>query len=477
MIRSFLPKNDMDTERTYSQRCTTAKYRSYVGTIVNDYAARLFDASIAVRTSRDGVEVDKVDQFYADFKEDCDVRGTDLSAFMKDRFAQSLVKQCAYWIAEFPRDDAEEAPATRDQWLARGLDRVRITPIDAEKVLDWETDDDGNYAWVKIHDKCMRRETPSSPVVCVETWRIFYASNVEVYQLAYDPKKPPKPDAVVPMIDAYSHEFTRVPVCCLRMPDGMWLLDRAADAQVEHFLLSSALSWSLKKTAYPVPVFNLRDADTVPKMTAGGGITLGPEEKFSWSEAPCTSADVLREEIKSQKDEIFRVSQQMAMSIENSAASLGRSGESKQQDKAATEVCLRGYATHVREAIEATYELVSDARGDVDITFSVEGMSEFSITDTTTLVENTDKVMALGIQSPTLQRVLALRVAESMLPTGVSQEQKDAIRHEIMTAKAPMLAPKTSEAAPKDKPGNAENDDDESRTNADQDTPLVGSEE
>ena len=52
------------------------------------------------------------------------------------------------------------------------------------------------------------------------------------------------------------------------------------------------------------------------------------------------------------KDEIYRVAQQMALGVENNAASVGRSAESKEVDSSSTETCLKAYASPVREAAE-----------------------------------------------------------------------------------------------------------------------------
>jgi hypothetical protein len=342
---------------------------------------------------------------------------------------------------------ADEVPATREQWEAMGLGRARLSPIDASDVLDWELDDDGAYAWIKTRSAVTRRSSPSAPLMVVETYRVYTATTVTVYRTTHEPRKRPRHDHVVPAIDQYDHGFARVPVTRLCLPDGLWLVDRAADSQIEHFRLGAALSHILQKSAHPTLVFNLRDQDSIPRHLPGEGIVMGADESASWIAAPSGSADALAKQIGAKRDEIYRVSQQMALSIDNSSASLGRSGLSKMADKDATEVCLRGYATFVREAIEATYELVSDARGDDDVTFSVEGMSEFSSVDMAALVETAQMALSLGIASTTLHRELALRISLGLLPNGVAQEQRTAIRDEIMSADVPFKASAGADAS------------------------------
>lgn len=442
-VNQFLPRNHLDTDRIYMERCATARYTPHIGTVVDGYASQLFDAPFDVRGSIDGVQAE-LDPFYASFKEDCDGMGTDLVTFMKDRFVQALIKRSSYWIAELPR--LESAPETLADWKLSGAGDVKLCPIDAECLKDWELKDDGTYAWIKTHEVRTRRPRPDMEVVCEETWRIYDDENVYVYRLAYNPKKKPSPETVVPLVDEYAHGFTRIPIVAMQLPRVMWILDRAADTQIEHFCLSAYMSWIMRTASSPVPVMKLADAESTPKFQAGMGLTLGINEEFKWEETPGSNASVLSSEIKAKKDEIFRVSQQMAMSIDNSAAALGRSGDSKAADRVATEICLRGYAQHVREALERTYDLIREARGDQDVVFSIEGMTAFAQDDAATVIKNANDAVSIGIPSVTLHREIAVRVAEVLLPRGVSQDTKDKVRAEIMASDQPLKTSASSDA-------------------------------
>lgn len=475
MVREFLPMGDTDTRETYDARIKAASYRSYVGPIVDFYASQLFASTHVVRAMRDGETVDSIDPYYATLVEDCDGQGTDFKTFMKDRFVQALIKRVAYWVLELPRDTEELPPATREEWDARGLGNVRMIPLDAENVMDWEADDDGRYAWVKTHSIGWKRLSPADEKpICVETWKVYYKDRVDVYRIEYTKK--PKDTVQVPMVDSYAHGFACVPIQCVRLPEGLWLVDRASDAQVEHFRMSCALGWSLRRAAYAIGVFRLDNNTDKPTVGRGFAITIGKDDSFEWAEPACSSVAVLRDEIKAQKDEIYRVTQQMAASADTNAAALGRSGLSKIQDKDATEICLRGYATHVREAIEATYQLIAEARGDSDLTFSVEGMSTFSGDDVVTLVDTATKAKTIGIQSDTFKRELHWRIAAALLPSDVSQTTRDRVHHEIMTA--PIKAEPSQDSKPdaSDDPANDGDENDESRTTTDPATPLEGME-
>lgn len=464
MVAEFLPRQPQDTSEMYSMRLKEACYRSYVGQIVQKYAADLFASHYAIRVTRDAKHVE-LDPYYAATKEDCDGQGTDLTTFFKDRFRQALVTRASYWCVEFPRKSPEDLSLTEDEWKAQGYDRARLRAIDASSVLDWEADDEGCFAWVKTYARSTRRAEPSSPTMIVDTWTIYYPDRVDVHQIEYDPKKKPKPTTIVPIVDSYAHGCARVPILAMRLQDGMWLLDAVADAQIEHFRLSCALSWSLKRCAYPLAVLKMNPNGEKPVIGQGLGIMIGTEESFGWAEPSGGSLSQLREEIKAQKDEIYRIAQQVGMSSDSTSSAVARSGLSKMADAEATSACLRDYATVAREAIEATFELISNTRGEYDITFSVEGLSTFNTQDVESIIDAATSAKEAGIEdeSDTFRVESHYRIASLVLPSDTAQDTKDKIREEIRRGKPKSLG--TGIAKPENAPDVSGNHD-ESRTNA-----------
>lgn len=430
-VREFLCPGPTDPPQVYDLRIRESSYRSYVGPIIDFFASQLFSAPYAIRAN---AETD--DQFYSQFKEDVDLAGTDLTAFMKHRFIEALVKGKSYWLAEKPA--LEEQPQDREQWIQlaqQGLDWVKLSSLETECIIDWETNEYGDYEWIITHYKSCKRVNPAfSREIITETWKVYDTEKVSVYQIQYTKRQPPRPDDIIPRIEFYEHGFNKVPVMKLCLPDGLWLLNRAASAQIEHFRLSSALGWSLRKSAYAIGIFKLKD-DRQLTNGAGQGIILGTEEDFKYAEPTGACFEVLQKEIEHQKDEIYRITNQMSQAANNSSGSIGRSGESKKLDLASSQIVLHAYSDIVKEAIEKTYELISDARGDLELHFSIEGMNKFYLQDTQALIDSAKAAKELQIASPTFYQELDYRVTEAALPWDTSQEVKDQIRKEIFTSK------------------------------------------
>jgi len=431
-IRLFIAQNPNEDYKSYMLRQQESCYSSNIGSIVDKFANQVFQAPYAVRaTGIDGYQVE-LDPFYNDFKEDVDNMGCDLSSFFKKQFITSLVCGKSFWIAEMP-DDGGIEPVDVDDWKNRGLDRARILPIEPENVLDYECDEFGDYNWVIVYSKTFARLDPRfERKFITETWKVYDRETVEVFSITYDPNgTKPKPTDDIPSRGKYPHRFSRVPILCLDMDPGMWILDRGADAQTEHFKLSCALGWSLRRVCFPEKIIKLQNKDELP--TPGAAMFMGIEESVSYAEITGSGLDIVENRIKTLESQLDKLSHQMASSADSDAA-LGRSGLSKMTDQEATAICCRAYATYVKEAIEKTYELISDARNEFDISFSIEGMNQYSFVDATTLVNNAKIVKELGIPSETLYKELYGRVADAMLPPDLQQDIKDLIKQEINEA-------------------------------------------
>lgn len=435
-IGDFLLRQGAEESDDYERRKKDAAYRSYIGPIVDFFAAKLFGASLSLRAKSiaTGEAVDP-DPYYESFKEDCDGRGTDLVDFVRSRLTQALVKGRAWHLVERP-DDGGAEPLTRHEWDERGLGAATLRDLDNEQVLDWEVDAQGQLLWAVVYSCESRRETPvASRSNLTERWDVYDVTTLTTFEITWDPSKAKRPE-VAQQIASKPHGFDRVPLVRLGFVgtkglrtkvrgtqmnvspsavEGLWLTNRIADSQVEYFRLSSAMSWNLKTTCYAMPVFAIAK-DTMPVMGAGYGIIIGTEEEVSWMAPPTGHLDTMQVRLKDVREELYRVANQMAQGIENSAAGIGRSGESKQVDADAAEVCLRVYGAIAKEAIEQTYDIIASARGERDTCWSIEGLDTFNLGDMPTVVKAAAEVKLLDIPSATLRKEMYRRVADLMVP-------------------------------------------------------------
>ncbi len=448
----FLPRNPQEVDDIYQARKREAHYTGYVGPVCDWFSAKLFSASIVVRARAEdapaGEHLDS-DPFYSEWKEDVDGAGTDLVDFVRARFTAALVKGLAWWLVELPDDEADE-PANRAHWEARGLGNATVAPLEREQVLDWEADAHGELLWAVVYSLETPRPTISAARGRVrEMWRVYDRVEVITYVVEYDPAKEQRPTSAV-LMSQRPHRFSRVPLVRLGFAgvrgvrvrvggrlvsvsagalEGFWLLARLADPQIAHFRSGCALDWNIKRTCYAMPVFEIGDDEQPPTMGTGYFIRIARGDKVTWTAPPTEHLAVLADRVTHLKDEIYRVANQLAQGVSNNAAAVGRSGQSKQVDLDSTEVVLRVYGALAREAIERTYSLLAEGRGD-EVEWSIEGLDVFSLADAGAVTTAATLAQTLAIPSVTLRRELFYRVADALVPNA-DQKTKDAIRAEI----------------------------------------------
>jgi hypothetical protein len=433
-MHRFLPQNPQEPEAVYAARLRAAHYRCYLGSIVDYFAAYLVTAPMVVRAKdEDGAVVDP-DKFYARFKEDCDARDNDVMLFMRRRVTEALQKKRSWWLVELPateRAEGEQPPRDRAEWEALGLGEAHLCALDAEQVLDWDADDHGALNWARIYSRSERRLSPISKTVTVtERWEVFDRANVTIYQRSYPKDAPPADTEEVPRVGApRPHGFARVPLLCIDLDDGLWLANRLESPQTENLQLTSALTWAIRRTCYAMPVLNLEDGAKDPVMGAGYFLKLGLQEKFGWSAPPATPFSEIRDTVKDAKDEIYRIIHAMALGVNNNAAAVGRSAESKVADSEVVRVILTALGGVVREALERTYALLSEGR-DEAYEWAIEGLDQFDEIDAAPLIDAIASALLLDIPSRTFHVEAKTRAAMACLPSS-SQDVKDRIKEEI----------------------------------------------
>lgn len=444
-LERFLPQRPREPNERYRVRKNEYHIRNYTAAIIDYFAAMLFTSKpSAVAKDEKGEVVLQPDDFYSRFREDCDRLGGDIDAFFKGRLTEGMVQRRAWFSLEQPDAGSEEPgarrlpPASRADFEREGIGSCWLRALDHDYVLDWELDDTGALAWVLVKSKSRKRSSLiGSRSEVTEIWEHYQVDRVDTYAITYDEKNKPTSATDVPRIGTRYHTFGRVPVVCMELPEALWVANRLKTAQLAHFRAINAQSWSLAATCYAMPVAKVKDPDSaaMSNMAHGAGyaIYLYPDESWEWEAPPTDHFAALDTEIKSLKDEIFRIAHQMALGVENNAAAVGRSGQSKQQDHQSTRVVLTAYGRVVKEAIELVYDMVSAARGD-SITWSIGGLDDFAAVDTDKLLEMAVALNgAGGIPSKAFNTDFKYKLATSLLPD-TDEARKQAYLSEIEEA-------------------------------------------
>jgi hypothetical protein len=399
-VKHYLPKHDVEPASVYKRRCDAAHYLGYVSPIVHYFASWLFSSPLTFES-----DPADSDEFWSAFKEDTTGRGVDLDQFLRARFLEAVTERSSYWRVQLPDPSGVDIDVLAD-YEAAGLGRATLDAIDARCITNWRCDDDGRWLWVLEHhcDTGLDDLADEYPTTR-ESWTQWFADGTaKRWEADYQREKRP---IEIPEVAPPYNPCRAIPIVQLTMPDELWIVNHLASGQLEHFRKSNALSWSIDRTCYAMPYFFLKDRRKPPDMGAGYYGILGIEEKVEWPAPPAAPFQTVQEYMARLKDELHRVTHQMAMGVENNAAAVGRSGASKQADNAATEIVLSAFGRVLREPVEQTFDLISRARarpGQKASIWYIGGMDKYKIHDSASILADAVALESMNIPSATLRR-------------------------------------------------------------------------
>ena len=412
--KEFLPRHDVEPSDVYKRRLKSAIYLNYAAPIVGAFVSWLFTGTVGVRVrNSEGAELP---EWASDLKENANGR-TDLDVLLGRAMSAALVSQRAFWKVEA----AEPPPGlSLAEWKRQGFERVQLCCVPTERVTHWHADDEGRFHWLLEREECVELETFEAAEQRVIEWTLWSAiAPPRKWRLVVDQNKPVDPTQDVPEVsgDERAELPARpgVPFVCLDLPRELWALNLIADPIVGITQKRNALSWAIDRVCYAMPVLYTASKKPVGAMGAGYFLQLGREDRLEYPAPPSTPFDVIENHVATLKDELYRVSQQMAAGVDNNAAAIGRSGDSKRTDAEATVIVLRKLGALVRDAVERTFDLAAELLG-VPERFAAFGLDSFRLEDVGSIVEVISGVELAGVQSPTLKAELHKQLAARALP-------------------------------------------------------------
>lgn len=416
----YLVRRHKEPAEVYGERLSRVFYENYAGSIIDWYAATLLRREPVLQFA---ATEHAAKAFYNLFAEDCDLKGTSFSEFFRQRLVQALVCGTANIVVDFPRLGG--AALTRAEEDASGRSRAYLVDYWPDEVINWNYDETGGLEWAVIRTSCLQQSKVTDARWERETRWIYY--DRETFQI-YRKGGEGQP---IELIDQGSHGLAalrRVPIFQLRVSEGLWLMNKAALLQLEHFNKSNALSWALTMSLFATPVI-YSDREWNQIVGESYYIQLGPDDRFGWTEPEGKVYQIAADNLVRLKDEIYRVCYLMNQSGSPSSGDLRQSALSKQRDFSITHEVLRAYGDAVKDTMKQVLRAVAAARQD-DIAIDVSGLDEFDIGDFSNELDDAKKLLDLGIGSETLKRQVFKKLAFQYL-CDARQEVKNQVAEEI----------------------------------------------
>lgn len=423
----YLVRRHKEPGEVYAERLSRVFYENYVGSIVDWYAATLLrrEPVLLFEGSDSAAKA-----FYNLFSDDCDLKGTNFSEFFRQRFVQALVCGASYVVVDFPRSNQQVF--TRAEEDASGRSRAYLVDYNAEEVINWNYDQTGSLEWAVIRTSCLQQSKVTDIKWERETRWIYYdRENFQMYRKAGE-------SSPVEMIDEGRHglaSLRRVPIFRLQVSEGLWLMNKAALLQLEHFNKSNALSWALTMSLFATPVI-YSDREWNQIVGESYYIQLGPQDRFGWTEPEGKVYQIAADNLVRLKDEIYRVCYLISHAVSGSSAVPQISGASKQRDFSITQEVLRAYGDTMKDLMKQVLRAIAAARQD-GVTIDVSGLDEFDIGDFSNELDDAKKLLDLGIGSDTLRKQVFKKLAFKYL-CDARQEVKNQVADEIDRMKYPV---------------------------------------
>lgn len=415
--QEYLLPRQREPGDVYTERLSRVFYENYIGSIVDWYSATLFRREPVVTFEGSNA---RGKEFFAGLMDEVDLKGTGLSDFFRAQFVESLITGASYVLVDFPRTAARAG--TRAEEDAMGASRAYLVAYAAEDVINWNLDEQGNFDWVVIRQKLIKKDRVEDADWRTETrWSYYDKQTFRIYS---------KVDDTIRLVDDGTHalaKLNKVPLFDLRIPEGLWMLNRAGLLQLEHFNKSNALSWALTMGLFAMPVV-YSDRDWSQMVGESYYIQLSPEDKFGWTEPEGKVFQIAQDNLTRLQEEIYRVCY-LAQAGGSLSAGGTQSGISKQLDFSITQEVLRAYGDAMKDLIRRVLTSIESARED-GIEISVTGMDEFDITDFGTELSDAQALLKLGVDSPTLKKEIFKKLALKYLSDS-RQDVKDRIVGEI----------------------------------------------
>jgi hypothetical protein len=418
----YLIRRQKEPADVYAERLSRVFYENYAGSIIDWYTATLFRREPVLNFEGQN---ERAKKFFGEFVEDCDLKGCSLTEFFRRQFVEALICGRSHIVVDFPRTNGPVG--TRAEEDARGASRAYLVGYAADDLINWSYDNHGCYQWVVLRTSSLKKNAVEDAAWVKQTRWVYY--DKEEFRV-YEQVEQPGRGGEAELVDSGRHglaKLRRTPVVDVRVPEGLWLMSKAGSLQLEHFNKSNALSWALTMGLFAMPViYSERDWNQV--MGESYYIQLGPQDRFGWTEPAGHVFQIAADNLTRLQEEIYRVCH-MAHAGGPLSGRAAQSGLSKQRDFSVTNEVLRAYGDALKDAMKRVLRAIGAARED-GLEIDVSGMDEFDVGDFATELSDAERLLGLGISSPTLQRQIFRKLAFKYL-CDVRQEVKEQIGKEI----------------------------------------------
>lgn len=424
----FLVKRTKEPNDVYQERLSLFVDDGILGSIIGWYVAKLFRKDPAINN----VTGEQWDRFLLNV----DRKGTGIVQFFAEVFKDCISFRRSYVLIDKPKP--EEAPASRADEMAMGLDIPHLVSYCPLDVVNWKADDYGNLEFIIIKRREVEPPNPFEPKEGTEHyWYVFDRTDYAVYRWVKKDGEREDEKAIAMLVDQGPHvmaDQNRVPVEIVEVTDELWLANRALLLLCEHLNTNNEFKWALRQANLAMLLVTGQfNANTLTTAEWGFLHMADPGGTITWLEPQGTSFQHTADRIAALREEIYRICYLQAQGRSTEATPAAQSGYSKEMDMAPANDVLNAFGDAICTAMERVIKAVGAVMG-IAVEPDVTGMTFESGQEAeslSTLQKANDS--GLTAKSKTLEVELDKRTALALIEDS-SEDVKAKVRAEIEAA-------------------------------------------
>lgn len=465
--KKYLPTLAGENPMRYQDRIECAAYIGYLGQIIDYFTSSLFSQELNVAEAVDakdattaGGVADKT--FWPAFAHDADLAGNAFTKVERKVFLKAALKKRGILALDFPVQAETQLIQSRADEDSIGTSRGYVFEMPVEQLINWKVGKFGGFQWAILYRCYIPDDKPLMPRDFVRhEWKVWEMAAGKAQWTLYTKDKKPEEqfanDEDVPSPGGtQSTSFTSIPLVELEVPEGLWVGNKIGCLAREHYQRRSQLVNAENRSMMAVPYIKRgpemsgigmalpsetqqnpnRGSDPVGTFQKKGWVGLGAEDEIGFAEPEGKAYALVNDQLKELKDEMFRVVHQMAASVDNSAGTMRRSGDSKKQDRAAESIVLGAFGQLIRDHAKRSYDVLSAARNET-VVWTPHGLDRFETDDRMDLIQEAMAMPTIEIPSKTFwqgyKKKLALKLDPNLPPETqlvIAQEIEDGVTGE-----------------------------------------------
>lgn len=393
---NYLLQHPFESSANYKRRKETSYYYNYCAPVVDIYVSHLFR-----RDAKRGYGSLSGDRLFDSFLSDADLEGNTLRHFIREaqRFASIYGRVSV--IVDKPR----AAASTRAEAELCGI-RPYLTLVTPENLLDWSyiRDITGRY----VLDMVKVREAR-------HTYRIWSRDGWELWVISGG--------GDASLMDSGWHGLGEVPVVNIyNKRSGIRMLGLSdiqdiADINKNIFYLCSDAREIIENTAFPMLAMPYARGDSLDKEVGPRNILqfdpAEPNSKPYWLEAPHSSLSEIREWVKQDIAEIYRIAKMGGIKPEDTLNP--KSGAALELEYQQLYSTLSEKADNLEQAEMKIFNLWAKWEG-AAFDGVVDYPDDFSMREVARELDNAIRAQSARVDSMTFQRELQKKIASAALP-------------------------------------------------------------